>query len=61
MSLVFECLQLLGEAECENSSRHAKEHAVALSMLSECAKCTDPTNKVECLVDNYYNGIHIKK
>ena len=58
MSLVFECLQLLGEAECENSSRHAKEHAVALSMLSECAKCADPTEKGLYLVDNHRNGIH---
>ena len=45
----------------KNSCRHAKQHVVALSTLSEHAKCIDPTEKVVCLVDNHYNSIHVQK
>ena len=41
-------------------SRHAKEHAVALSILSECVESTDPTEKVACLLDNHHNSIHVQ-
>ena len=44
-----------------NSSRHMREHAVALIILTGLIKCINPTQKVAYLVDDRSLGIYAQK